>query len=208
MKKRVIGCIVDNVEGGYNRNLWNIIRNAAKNADCSLRAFEGRHLRDAGYDGRHNAIYALAEKYRPDGWLILGTQIVNHVTLEEYAAFCSRFCQSVPMVSLGVELPGTASVLLDNGQGIKRLLEHLIRTHGYSRIAFIKGPERNFEAIERYRVYRAVMAAHRIEVDPNLIFEGNFGPMQGYNAYRKLYESGFSCDCIICANDDTIAGES
>ena len=206
MTRKTIGCLVAHVEGTYNRNLWRIIRLAAERADCNLFVFEGRRLRDRGNERRHNAIYKLAERFHPDGWLVAGTQIVNYVPLEEYDAFCSRYKENTPLVSLGVELPNAANVLLDNGLGLRRLMEHLIRAHGYRHIAFVKGPNGNLEANERYQVYLKAMNSHRLPVDPGLVFDGNFSSVEGYEACKAIHESGTACDCIVCANDDMAMG--
>ncbi len=206
MTKPWIGCILENIEGNYSRNVWLTLRKAAENADCNLRVFEGRRLLTRGNDRRHNAIYHLAERFRPAGWLVMGSSIGSYVTPEEYQAFCDRFAAGAPVVSLGLEHPGTTSVLLDGGQGMRRLMEHLIRTHGYRKIAFVKGPAGNIEAGERYRLFLSLLATHRVPVDERLIFEGNFAGIDGYEAYRKLYESGMPCDCMVCVNDDTALG--
>lgn len=206
MIKRNIGCIVNNIEGNYNRGLWSVIRNAAEAADCTLRVFEGRTLRYSGGESRHNAIYALAEKYRPEGWLVAGNHIGSHVTAEEYRAFCAGLARGVPLVSLGIEVPEASTILLDNGLGMRRMMEHLIRTHGYRNIAFMRGPEGHFEANERYQVYLSVMASHRIPVDPDLVVTGRFSLLGGYEAFKALHESGKPVDCVVCANDDSALG--
>lgn len=206
MTKPWIGCILENIEGSYSRNVWLTLRKAAEDADCNLRVFEGRRLLARGNDRRHNAIYRLAEHFRPAGWLVMGSTIGSYVTPEEYQAFCDRFAAGAPVVSLGLEHPGVTSVLLDGGQGMRRLMEHLIRTHGYRRIAFVKGPAGSIEASDRYQLFLSQMAAHRVPVEESLVFDGNFAGIDGYEAYRKLYESGASCDCVVCVNDDTALG--
>ncbi len=206
MGKKSIGCIIENIEGSYGRNVWLTLRKAAADANINLLVFEGRRLLAHGNDRRHNAIYALAERFRPDGWLLMGSAIGSYATPEAYHAFCARFAAHAPLVSIGISFPGHTSVLLDARPGMRRLMEHLIRTHGYRRIAFFKGPEGNAEARDRYRLFAAQMAAHRIPVDPALVFAGNFAGIDGYDAYQALYASRATCDAIVCANDDTALG--
>ena len=49
------------------------------------------------------------------------------------------------------------------------MLVHLIRDHGYQRIAYLRGPEDNFAAEARYRQYLSVLAEEGIPINPDLV---------------------------------------
>jgi len=52
---------------------------------------------------------------------------------------------------------------------MQAILQHLVEVHGLRRIAFIRGPEHNEEADNRFKAYLETLAAYNIPVDPQLI---------------------------------------
>jgi len=47
------------------------------------------------------------------------------------------------MCSIGIELPGVPSLVLDNRPGMEAVVEHLVRDHGCRKIAFLAGTPKN-----------------------------------------------------------------
>ncbi len=82
--------------------------------------------------------------------------------------FRNRF-PSLPMVNSIRVYKGCPGLTPDSYQGMKELIQHLVESHGYQRIAFISGPEGNWSAQERYRGYVDALAEHDILLDPNLV---------------------------------------
>ncbi len=77
---------------------------------------------------------------------------------------CSRTWdgyKGIPLVSIGMRLEGVPSILTDNRAGILEAMDHLIDVHGLRRIAFLKGPEINHEAQERFAAYREALRGAR-----------------------------------------------
>ena len=62
---------------------------------------------------------------------------------------CRRY-DPLPMCSVAVDLPGVPSIVVDNATGMREVIEHLIFVLGFSRFAFIRGPEENDDAERRY----------------------------------------------------------
>ncbi|MGD9100708.1 MAG: substrate-binding domain-containing protein, partial [Anaerolineae bacterium] len=77
---------------------------------------------------------------------------------------------------------------MDNGKGMRDTVAHLIKVHGYRRIAFICGSENNEEAIARYRAYTDVLAEHGLSLDPDLVTPGSFVHQAGVDAVRLLLD--------------------
>ena len=54
------------------------------------------------------------------------------------ARLVERFAGAT-MCSIGIELPGVPSLVLDNRPGMEAVVEHLVRDHGCRKIAFLAG---------------------------------------------------------------------
>ena len=54
-------------------------------------------------------------------------------------------------------------------KGLREVIAHLVEQHGHRRIGFIRGADGSIEADKRLRIYREVMADHRLDVDPEWV---------------------------------------
>lgn len=111
---------------------------------------------------------------------------------------------AMPVVLLNCRAPGTPSVTVDNQAGTIAMMNHLARL-GHVRIAFIKGPEKNSDAVERLRAYRAAM---RKIADPVRLIEvdGDFSETSGYAAGERLLRLISRPTAIFAANDAMAIG--
>jgi sigma-B regulation protein RsbU (phosphoserine phosphatase) len=72
------------------------------------------------------------------------------------------------MTSIG-RLEDVPSVIPDIQQGISAMMRHLIRTHGYRRLVFLRGPAGEETAEAGYRGYQQTLAAYGIDFNPSLV---------------------------------------
>lgn len=93
----------------------------------------------------------------------------------------------------------------DNYVGMRSCMEHLMKDHGYRKIAFLSGPEVNQEAQERLRAYRDVMEENGIAVEEKMIAYGNYTELVE-NSARKLLDENPGLEAIACANDNMAKG--
>jgi DNA-binding LacI/PurR family transcriptional regulator len=116
-----------------------------------------------------------------------------------------RFCRrhgDIPIVSVGQRLPSVPSVWLHNSAGIKAGMEHLVERCGRRRIAFLRGPSSNAEAEARFRAYEDLCVELSLGTGPELVAQGDFTEVSGYEATRLLIEQHLnSVDAIFAAND-------
>lgn len=90
----------------------------------------------------------------------------------------------------------------DNRAGSRTATEHLIEL-GHKRIAFVRGPRMNLDAIERRAGYRDAMAAAGLEPGPE---EGEgFFEEAGYEATQRILRRG-TPTAIVCASDVSAVG--
>lgn len=107
----------------------------------------------------------------------------------------------LPAVLINTHLPDASYPVLsiDNYGGALTMTRHLVQA-GHQRIAFIGGPEDNFDASERLRGYRAALA----ECQPArqaIELPGDFNEASGYAAGKQILAAGQRPDAVFAAND-------
>ena len=110
------------------------------------------------------------------------------------------------MCSIGIELPGVPSLVLDNRPGMEAVVEHLIRDHGCRKIAFLAGTPENPEAKVRFDAYETVLARHGIACDPALTAPGYFRTNSAKVAMEEILARGVEIDGVVAANDEMATG--
>lgn len=110
----------------------------------------------------------------------------------------------VPFVMIGAHPDQRVTYVdVDNVAGARMAVEHLIRL-GHTRIATITGPLNMPAGRFRLDGYRQALAAHRIQVQENLIVEGNFAADSGMAAVHRLLP--VSPTAIFAASDSMALG--
>jgi len=204
---KTIGFVVDWMDGVYQNQILEGARDAALDRGVHLLCFAGGMLRNELRGGaRRNATFDVIGPESVDGVILMAGTIGNRVGTDELLAYCERFGR-IPRASIAVELPGIASILVDNRTGIESAITHLIRTHSCQKIAFVRGPDANPEAELRYGVYRSTLTANGIEIDEQLIAPGEFLAESGRRAVATFYDDRKQRpDAIVAANDQMAIG--
>ena len=76
----------------------------------------------------------------------------------------------------------------------------LIRA-GHRRIGYVNGEASMEASRHRFRGYRQALATADLPFDPELVREGNWQPLSGYEAVRALMSLNRAPTAIFCAND-------
>ena len=108
---------------------------------------------------------------------------------------------ALPAVLINTHLPeATYPVLsIDNFGGASAMVKHLVEA-GHRRIAFICGPEDNFDASERLRGYRSALAEHLPQAAA-MELPGDFEESSGYEAGKQILAAAPRPDAVFAAND-------
>jgi len=202
-----VGLLVDILDGPYESEVWSGAVDGAHAHNANLLCFAGGELGQENNSGIwRNALYALVGAENVDGLVIMSGAIGNLVGPEVMAEFCRRY-HPLPIVSLAMQLEGTPSLLVDNDAGMREVLAHLMDHHGYRRIAFIRGPETNEEAEQRFRVYREMLAAHGLPFDSELVESGNFSWEAGRDGIQRLLaRRRGDFEAVAVVDDETALG--
>jgi LacI family transcriptional regulator len=95
---------------------------------------------------------------------------------------------------------GLPSVVPGEVAGGHAATDVLIRA-GHRRIGYVNGEASMEASRHRLRGYRQALATADLPVDPDLVREGNWQPLSGYEATRELMNLKSPPTAVFCAND-------
>jgi signal transduction histidine kinase/CheY-like chemotaxis protein/DNA-binding LacI/PurR family transcriptional regulator/HPt (histidine-containing phosphotransfer) domain-containing protein len=152
-----------------------------------------------------NTLYQWIDSENADG-VIIASPLFNYAERDLQQKFCDQL-KPLPVRVLGKVQAQAPNIVIDNTSGLRDVLRHLVKVHGYRHLAFVQGPEHNVEADERFGVYRDVLAENNLPLDPQLVVRGNFRYKSGEDAVRVLLDDRkVHFDALIGANDDMALG--
>lgn len=203
------GIVFPSLDNTHKYRLLDGIETYAKEHDIHLTAFFGT------YEANN---YDFASHYEPcfeaiknsttlDGVILFSGFIAHNVGTDVFVDYVHSISEHVPVVSIGVTIPGTYSVMVDNMTGMYSAVDHLIKVHGKKRIAVIKGPDGHPEAEARLLGYKKALSDNGIELDEKLLLPGSFTPMSGRDAVNELLDKRkVHFDAISCCDDEAALG--
>jgi DNA-binding LacI/PurR family transcriptional regulator/signal transduction histidine kinase/ActR/RegA family two-component response regulator len=204
-----IGVLLDNLNafsGGYEAQLRDAIHAKCRELGHHLLLVYGGPLEaPQPLDAADNAIHALLRPESVDGMIVVSSLLSAYCGPDGVVRLVDRFARA-PMCSIGIELPGIPSLVLDNRPGMESVVEHLIREHGCRKIAFLAGTPKNPEAEVRFEAYQTVLARHGLPYDPDLIARGHFRTNSAKVAMEELLARGVEIDAVVAANDEMATG--
>src|SRR6187431_1074752 len=143
-KAHTLGVILDWLGDPYQATICDGIEQGAAHAGANLLFFVGGPLALADGAPRHQ-VYELAGRHNVDGLIVLSSTLSHGVGPAGVQSFCEQF-SGLPLCSVGMPLPNTRSVTINNESGMAKLVSHLIEQHQARRIAMVTGPSANAES--------------------------------------------------------------
>ncbi len=203
MRRKRIGLQTSRLEYGYGVKIWQGAVECAAQYDADLIIFPGRNLEAPhGFDYQYNRIFDLMSSKNLDALILVTTLVMNYVDEEGLRAFSSRF-KNFPLVSIGAAIPGVPSILVDNRSGVRDIVRHFVTKHAARRIAFVRGPETNWEANERFLAYKEELEHLGIPYDASLVGQGDFTSHSARPALREILSRTSKLpDAFLFANDE------
>jgi LacI family transcriptional regulator len=109
--------------------------------------------------------------------------------------------KKIPVVSLENVLdPGIDAVVIDNRRAAETAVSHLISL-GHTRIAHVAAPLRFQIGALRLQGFRETMQKAKLAVDEDLICEGDYSPLSGYNSMMEIIKRGKPFEAVFAGND-------
>lgn len=155
------------------------------------------HLLVSSYHGHREEQGAAmrAMRGRVDGLLVMSPYAASAGTAGDTAA------AGLPLVLINSQDAGEGAVALGvaNYDGAVAMVEHLVAC-GHRRIAFIAGPEDNYDAHQRLSGYRDALARLLPESEAQVL-PGDFSESSGHRAGVDLLAHAPRPDAVFAAND-------
>ncbi|MBN1410038.1 MAG: substrate-binding domain-containing protein [Spirochaetales bacterium] len=200
-KRPLIGFPIFDITGKYVELLWQGIILKARELDVNLCTYTDIHF----YYNKQVPV-KINNKRKFDGLIMATGPFLVDSTLEELCSILDNL-KSIPMVTVGMKIRDIPAIVMNNEDGMRDAVSHLITVHKLHKIAFIRGPEVNNEAEDRYAGYLKALNEHGIPFNPELVAQGNFIPESGELAAFELFEKRkLKPEAIVCANDDMAIG--
>ncbi len=147
-------------------------------------------------------IYKLCDASDFDGVVVFSNLLNSDETAEEICTAAKE--KGVPVVSIGIEYEGVASLCVDNEAGMRELIEHLVEVHGVRNVYFIGGTETHVDSVDRLRTTREVLKEHGLKLPDKHVAYGKWSNRRTVEALDELFELGEGLpDAFVCANDIT-----
>lgn len=205
-ERRAIGFLVNDLVGSYQVACWVGIEMEARARNWDLVCLAGGEIGSSDQTKKmRNRAFDFARSQALDGLIILAPALGNRLTPTEISTWLDAV-KPRPIISIGLDIPGIPSVLVDNEAGMREIVEHVIGHHGCRYPLFLGGPEVNPEAIVRRQAFRAVLEAHDIPLDPRREIVAEFDYGLGRDAVLAFHEKNMPLDCVIAANDEMALG--
>lgn len=197
----VLGLLTDALDATYQTT---VLRGAAETAaehGAGLRCFATGVLRSSmPASAQRNTLLEWVGPHNVDGLIVMAGTLANEVGIEALDSFVARY-RPLPICSVGVELPDTFAVLVDNERGVWNAMQHLVEDCGRTRVAFVRGPHVNAEAEHRYYAYLDAVARLGLPSEPSLVVGGDFTHASGVVAAHALLVLEPRPDAVVVADD-------
>ncbi len=197
-----VGVILTSILDDYQQMIMSGIMKQAKKLNVKITCFNAGMFdyKEFSINSKGKVFDLINEDYI-DGIIILPGPLMWENKLDELQHILHR-CNGIPIISIGISLDGIPSVIVDNYSGMCKLFEHLITIHGCRNIAFVRGPESNPEAVERFRAYKDTLSKHKIIYNEKLVFMGDFETWSGHVAVRHFFNTmEITIDSLVCSDD-------
>ncbi len=205
-----IGFFTCHLDNDYAFEICKGVEYAAEEADVNLTIFPGMFLNafyndpvNAKYDYQYNSIFYYANKKSLDALIISIGSIGSFLSAEDKKAFLDSF--DIPVITVEAEIPGYPFLYTEGSSGMRAAIEHLIKDHGCTDVGFVSGRLENADALERFNIYKEVLAENGIEYNEKKVAYGNFSEFTE-ELVDKMLDNNPEMQAIVFANDTMAIG--
>lgn len=202
MSRARIAVIVAGIDQSYQSAVLRGLQAGAISCGADLAVFVSFSgtMGNPHHDAGELNIFRLPEFSEYDG-VILMTNTIDYPPVVQ--RIHDRVKESgIPAISIDNDVPEFLHIGIDNRKAMRRITEHFVKHHRFSRFAYISGPEDNTESIDRLEAFREVLQENGLSIDDDRIYYGDFRGPAGKAAIEKLLASGQPLpEAVICAND-------
>jgi putative nucleotidyltransferase with HDIG domain len=197
-----IGLLINDVNKPYQNSIYKKILHYINNLNYNLILFSTDKIisKENSNEKILNLIQKLPVFKNIDGIIISINSFDETFDFQSLNEFIKSNSQ-IPMVCISHKVENISSIIVDYHKGIKELIDHLLFKHKYKNFVFIKGPENNFNAAEKYKTFIEILKKNKIKINNELILNGDLSFQSGYTAVENLLSKKIYFDVIIAANE-------
>lgn len=129
----------------------------------------------------------------------LGSLVITNVLGDAVLAALAATGHPVTLVSHRAHELGVPTVMHDNRQGMRQLVEHLVAV-GRSRFVYVGGRTDQLDGRERERFFREELMRHSLSVPPERFLVGDFEPALAAEAVSGLVRDQRGFDAVVAAD--------
>lgn len=212
-KRPTIVIMLANTQSEYSEELISGFYTCAKEEDINLIFLMGPQMPQycaeilAGsfswdYYYQFHTVYDYEHFIKPDALIVSYGSLAAFRYIPDRKEFLERYQGTPSLLMADIEHELDMPYLIaGNYDGMRMCVEHLVVDHGYHRIGFVGGPERNFDSKERLRAYRDVLSEHEIEIKEEWIVYGNYTEYVD-EVVEELLDNSPDLEAIVFANDN------
>lgn len=202
MKSYKIALIIEEINQSYQSAILDGIATSINEFFFEVSAFvsfSGAMINPKHDSGEFN-IFSLPDFKKFDGAILLTNTIAHQPVIEDILLRIKE--AGIPAVSIDNDIPGFYHIGIDNKTAMRKIAEHLIKVHKYTRFGYISGPADNPESADRLNAFMEVLNENNITIDNDRIYYGDFRGHSGKAAVEEfLAQDKDMPEAIICAND-------
>lgn len=151
-------------------------------------------------DGERDLFHRWVNSRKVDGF------ILNRMRKHDWRVnYLSQW--KIPFAALGKSQDGIdyPCILIDGADAYLNLVQH-IQSNGFTRFAFIGGPNDLIDHIDRLKWFKSALRKCGLYPDTGQIISTDMSSTDGYEAANTLFSSSAPPDAIHCVNDETAFG--
>lgn len=133
--------------------------------------------------------------------LILDVEAIS----DDYLIKLSQSSTPIVLINRYIAEISDCCIYLNNELGGYMATRHLIDL-GHRDIAYISGPSKKHDAIERLEGHKRALAEVGVSFDPALCFEGDYKEDSGVEGMTYLFGQDKKFTAVVCANDQMVSG--
>jgi LacI family transcriptional regulator len=151
-------------------------------------------------DGERKLYERWVNSHKVDGFILNG--IHKH---DWRVSYLSQ--EEIPFVTLGKshDVATYPCIRIDGVNAYLELVRH-IQENGFSRFAFVGGPNNLVDHIQRLRWFRSALNKCGLQIDRSYIVSTDMSSTGGYEATCELLARSMPPDAILCVNDEIAFG--
>ncbi len=202
MKKNTVAFLTRSLVDATGISMWHGIVDSCRKERVPVITFRGPILNQ----GNESIIYNLFTDDTFSGLISWASSDVTKDVADYYTNF-----KKTPLVCVTFKVAGKPVIFADCKAGMNELMDHLIDHHGFTKIAFIRGPAVHIYAKERFEAYLESLQRHGIQKDDRLISDnGGWGLNDGMDAVKAFIQNGLipgtDMEAIVCVGDNVAIG--